>query len=184
MCWNKQVTWSILESGKGTMTAAGQLTPSQTGTITIRMVIDGVNYDRPVTAYDWVVNGLSLSLEADFPISNQSNVSELPLLNISCTGSVFQVSVTTTGFVILTGNVEYTIGGGSKISDTWVLINSNHGVRHGGATNAAQKAFAQNMTSARLFGLTFVESGGILRGATFRTTGLSGLLGPLNAGCP
>lgn len=181
---DKPVTWSILETAKGTMTAAGQLTASQIGGITIRMVIDGVNYDRPVTAYDWVVSGTSLTLESDFSISNQSGGSELPQILISCAASVFQVSVTTTGFVIATGNVEYTIGGGSKTPDTWVLISASHGLRHPGANNAAQKAFAQNMTSARLFGLSFVESGGFPRGATFRTTGLSGLLGPLNAACP
>jgi hypothetical protein len=181
---DKQVSWSILEAAKGTMTAAGQLTPSQIGTITIRMVIDGVNYDRPVTAYDWVVAGTTLTLEADFPVSNQSGGSELALLTISCSAAVFQVSVTTNGVVIGTGNIEYTIGGGAKTPDTWVLINSNHGLRHPGATNAAQKAFAQNLTSARIFGISFVEAGGFPRGATFRTTGLSGLLGPLNAACP
>ena len=181
---DKPVSWSILEAAKGTMTAGGQLTPSQIGTITIRMVIDGVNYDRPVSAYDWVVSGTTLTLEADFPVSNQSGGSELPLLTISCSASVFQISVTTSGVVIGTGNIEYTIGGGVKTPDTWVLINSNHGLRHPGATNAAQKAFAQNLTSARIFGISFVEAGGFPRGASFRTTGLSGLLGPLNAGCP
>lgn len=181
---DKSVTWSILESGMGTMTSGGQLTASQTGTITIRMVIDGVNYDRPVTAYSWIVNGTSLSLEADSPVTNQSGGTELPLLNITCSASVFQVSVTTNSFVIATANVEYTIGGGAKVPDTWVLINSNHGLRHPGATNAAQKAFAQSLTSARIFGFTFVETGGVVRGVLFRTTGLSALLGPLNAACP
>lgn len=181
---DKSVTWSILETAKGNMTSGGQLTPSQTGTITIRMVIDGVNYDRPVTAYSWVVNGTALTLEADFPVSNQSGASELPLLNITCSASVFQVSVTTNGFAIATANVDYTIGGGAKVPDTWVLINGSHGLRHPGATNAAQKAFAQSMTSARIFGFTFVETGGFVRGVLFRTTGLSALLGPLNAACP
>lgn len=181
---DKPASWSILETSRGTMTGGGQLTPTQIGTITIRITIDGVNYDRPVTSYDWVVNGLSLTLEADFPVANQSGSEELALLTISCSAATFQVAVTTTGIVIGVPNVSYTIGGGAKINDTWVLINSNHGLRHPGATNAAQKAFAQSMTGASNFALGFIETGGIPRGASFRTTGLSGILGPVTSGCP
>ncbi len=180
----KMITWSILETGKGTMSSAGLLVPSQTGTITIRMVIDGVNWDRAITAYDWVTNGLTLTLPADNEVSNQSGVSELPILNISCSGGTFQVWVSTTGFITASGVVQYTIDSGGKITETWVQIDANHSLRYPGATNAAQKTFAQSLASAHLFGWLFTEAGAGGHGVSFRVTGLNAILGPVTAGCP
>jgi uncharacterized protein YjdB len=181
---DKQVTWSILETGKGTMSASGLLTPSQTGTITIRIGIDGVNYDRPVTAYDWEVNGLFLRLAADHEITNQSGATEIPALTISCSGGTFQFAVTTANVVMGTANVQYALGGGAKIPDTWVLIDANRSLRHPGVSNAAQKSFAQSVATFRLFAIQFVETGGTPHGVTFRTTGLGAILPPVVNGCP
>lgn len=181
---DKQVTWSIVETAKGTMSGSGLLTPSQTGTITIRMRIDGVDWDRPVTAYDWDVTGLSLRLAGDNEATTQGGATEFPALTIACTGGAFQVTVTTVNFGIGTANIQYSIGGGAKVDDTWVLTDGNRSLRHPGANNAAQKGFAQSLAAARLFAFLFIESGGIPHGVTFRTTGLAAILPPVLAGCP
>jgi uncharacterized protein YjdB len=176
----KTVVWSIVETPKGTMSPGGTLVASQTGTITIRAVIDGQNWDQPVTAYDWTVNGLTLSLEADNELNGGGGPEFLRLV-IACSGGAFQVSVTSTGFT-MNAAVQYRITGGPLVNENWVLIDNNHSVQHPGG-NAAQKAFTQSLAGAQIMSWVFT-SGGTIYGSLFRVTGLGGFLTPVMNGCP
>ena len=185
----RPITWSILETAKGTMTAGGTLTPLQTGSITLLATIDGVVWQSFTTAYDWTTlsgsGSLFLTLLADNQITNKFGTSEYAELVLACsnTGS-FLVWVSTTSFVTASGLVSYSFDGGSIVSQTWLEFDSFHSLGYPGLTNLAQKTYGQVLAASRSFGFAFTEFQGSAKAMIFRVTGLGGILPPLLAACP
>jgi len=175
----KQVTWTILEPSKGTMSSGGVLVPSQAGTITVRAIIDGMNWDQLVTAYDWTVNGLSLQLEADNSVTGSAGPEYLRL-GITCDAGSLRITVSSVGFVISPA-VQYRTNG-PLVSENWAVIDNGHSLQRQG-TSADQKTLAQNLAAAPFLSWVF-SAGASSYGLLFRLTKLSGLLPPVLSACP
>ncbi len=186
----RPVSWSILETAKGSMTAGGILIPLQTGVITIVVTIDGVDWSATITAYDWLNlssgGSIRVGLRADTPISNKFGTSERPLLLISCTadGYLF-VYVSTDNFVTQNGLVAYNFDNGPIFTQTWdELPPSYSSLWHPGPTNVQRRTFAAVLALARRFGFAFTEFNASARAMLFRVTGLDLIVAPIINACP
>lgn len=186
---DRPMTWSIQEAGKGTMTAAGTLTPLGTGTITIQVTIDGQVWQATLEAYDWLsLSGSGnqfLSLDADIEITNKFGSSEYAELVLSCSSTgTFFIWVHTEFFVTENGGVAYAFDGGAITTQTWIEFDDFSALGHPGPTNLATKSLALTMAGARLFLFGFTEFQGPVQTMAFRVTGLAPLLQPLLNACP
>lgn len=86
---SRPVTWGIVETGRAVVTATGLVTPLQSGSFTIRLVIDGEAWTVSYTAYDWdAFVGSSgtyyATLLADEAITNRAGTVDRPELVVSC----------------------------------------------------------------------------------------------------
>jgi len=186
----RPLTWSILESGKGSMTAGGLLTAFQTGVITLVARIDGVDWIGSTTAYDWVDlssgGAIRVALRSDAQITNQFGSSEYPNLIVTCTadGYLF-VYVLTTNFVTKNGQVGYFFDTGPNIFQTWSeTAPSYHSLFHPGPTNLQVRAFATTLALSRRFGFAFTEFLSTAKAMAFRVTGLNAIVAPILNACP
>lgn len=187
---NRPMTWSILETSKGTMTSDGRLTALDTGVITVLIEIDGSVWQGTVNAYDWrYLEGSGsqfLSLPSDTEITNKWGNSEYPELVFACnsnSGSFF-AWVSTDSFVTAHGFVSYRFGSGSVIHEEWIEFSDFSSLGHPGPTNREVKSFAVSTASARTFSFAFTEFNGPAKATIFRVTGLGSLLQPLLDACP
>lgn len=186
---SRPVTWSILETTKGTMTQSGFLTPSQTGVITLQASIDGIVWAGTTTAYDWMDLSSGGSIRAaiisDTPITNKYGTSELPMLTISCTSSgYFFMWVSFTNFVTESGFVSYGFDSGTISSAIWTELAPSYSTLWHPGPNTLTKSFAVTMAGARTFGFAFTEFNGSAKAMIFRVTGLASRLTPIVAACP
>jgi hypothetical protein len=185
----RPTSWGILETPKGSMTAGGTLRPSQTGTITLLAIIDGVVWEGTTTAYDWVSlsggGSFFASLLSDTPITNKFGTSEFPELVHSCSSDgTFFIWVDTESFVTESGLVAYSFDGGTIFTGTWIEFDLFSALGHPGPTNFSKKSFALTMALSRTFGFAFSEFNGPAKAMIFRVTGLTPVLNPLIAACP
>jgi uncharacterized protein YjdB len=186
----RPITWSIVETTKGTMSPDGVLVPLQTGTITLRATIDGEPWVGTTSAYDWedLSSGGSIrvGLRSDGTITNKFGTSERPTLLISCTASgYFFVWVSFDNFVTQNGLVSYFIDNGPILSQLWdELAPAFSSLWHPGATNVQRRAFAAILATAGRFGFAFTEFNGSAKAMLFRVTGLAPLVAPIIAACP
>lgn len=186
----RPVTWSIVETAKGTMSPNGVLVPQQIGLITVRVTIDGVGWVATITAYDWedlsAAGHLIVGLRSDGTITNKFGTSERPRLLIACTpGGFLFVWVSTDNFVTHNGLVGYFFDDGPIFTQTWdELAPSYNSLWHPGATNFERRGFAALLAAARGFGFGFTEFNASAKAMLFRVTGLSTPLAPINAACP
>ncbi|MGE0441456.1 MAG: Ig domain-containing protein [Gemmatimonadales bacterium] len=183
-------TWGIVEVARGDMSADGSLTPLATGTITVRVTIDGIDWFGTLDAYDWrdlsTAGNLIQSLESDLTITNRFGTTERPDLNVACTPTgFFFVWVSTQNFVTANGLVAYSFDGGSALTQTWDELSPNfRTLWHPGPTNVERRAFGALLALSRRFGFAFSEFLGSARATVFRVTGLGPRLAPLVAACP
>lgn len=186
---SRPVTWSILETTKGTMTQSGSLTPSQAGVITLQASIDGSIWTGTTTAYDWMDlssgGSLRAALISDTPITNKYGTSELPMLTISCTSSgYFFMWVTFSNFITESGLVTYVFDSGTISSTMWTELAPSYNTLWHPGPNTLTKSFAVTMAGARIFGFAFTEFNGSAKAMIFRVTGLASRLTPIVAACP
>ncbi len=185
---SRPVSWSTTNPSAGTFTPAGLFTPAGTGTITIVATIDGVAWESPITAYDWLSlsgNGIVFTtLPSDNQISNQFGSSEYPELTFVCssTGS-FVAWVATDRFVTASGTVAFSFDGGTPVAETWLEFDNFSSLGKTG-TNASVKSFAFQVAGSRLFTFAFGEFRGSAKAVSFRVSGLGPRLTPLLEACP
>ena len=78
----RPVTWSIAESGRGTITQGGLLTAVGGGALTVRAKVENVTFNGAVTAYDWtfltIPSLVAVTIPADVLISNKIGRSAYP----------------------------------------------------------------------------------------------------------
>lgn len=88
---SRPVAWSIVETGRAVVNATGLATPLQSGSFTIRVVIDGEAWTGSYTAYDWTTftaGGASFAvLEADVSVIGCRGISTRPNLVIACSNT-------------------------------------------------------------------------------------------------
>jgi hypothetical protein len=186
----RPVTWSILETAKGTMSPTGSFTPSDTGSITIQASIDGTTWVGRIRAYDWVSfasgGSLFVDLNSDTPITNNYGKSEYPSLVIACSpaSSFFALWVSFTNFITSSGTVAYSFDGGTISSATWTELSPSYSTLWHPGPPSLTKAFAVTVAGARTFGFAFTEFLGPARAMIFRVTGLGPRLAPIIAACP
>jgi hypothetical protein len=186
----RPITWSVLETNKGSMTPDGSLTPLQTGTITIVATIDGVGWEVTADAYDWGTlaseTSLYVHIDSDTRITNKWGTSEYPELVFSCnaTSGYFFAWVATDHFVTQNGQVTYQFDSGTYIHQTWIESYNYSSLGHPGPTNLQTKNFAATMALARMFGFAFTEFNGPAKATIFRVTGLAPFLSALFNACP
>ncbi len=152
----RPVTWSVVETGKGTITAGGLLTPLATGPITVRATVENVFFNGAVTAYDWqFVSGASImgaTLPADVLVTNRSGQSEYPELTIVCSATgTFSLWIDTNNFITANGIVAYSFDGGTAFGQTWIEFDNFSALGHPGSSNAARKNMAIAIAGSRLF---------------------------------
>lgn len=180
------VTWAVI-GGPGTITAAGVLTPTGSGAVTIRATVEGYSSTAAVTAYDWTpfsgVGIIGASLPADALVTNQFGTAEYPLLTVGCSLGVVDLHVLTQNVITKDGVVAYAFDGGAATIAMWTEIGPYYGEQHPGP-NTAAKALAVSIAAANVFGFSFTEYSSVARSMTFRVTGLSALLAPILGACP
>ena len=187
---DRPMRWSILETGMGTMTPDGVLTPSEAGTVTVQVEIEGETWYTEVEVYDWVYlegeGARFLSLEADTEITSRFGASEYAQLVLACssdTGNLL-IWVSTQRFVTASGTVAYFFDDEEPESDVWIEFSDFSALGHPGPTNAHSWSFATRLANARAFGFAFSEFRGSGHAMIFRVTGLDPLLAPLRDMCP
>lgn len=183
----RPVNWS-LPSGGGSITSAGTLIASTTGSIVLQASVEGVNTSTQVEGYDWrlLSNGVTSGafLASDAQITNRGGQSEFPELVIGCTSGSFIVAVFTDRFITSSGVVQYAFGSGAATTATWIESNDFTSLIFPGLTNLAQKNFAQQIAATAQFTFVFREFQGDLKPLTFRASGLNSRLTSLLAACP
>ncbi|MBP6570561.1 MAG: Ig domain-containing protein [Gemmatimonadales bacterium] len=185
----RPVTWSVVESGRGTITQGGVLTPAGVGALTVRATVEGVTFNGAVTSYDWtLVTGgvVSAYLPADFSIVNRLGQSEYPKLWVGCslTSGFFGLYVDMDNFITQSGGVSYSFDGGTIFSTTWLEFDNFSAIGHPGPSNLATKNFASLIGLSRQFGFAFTEFLGTAKATIFRVTGLTPYLNQVLAACP
>lgn len=184
----RPVVWSVVETGRATITAGGVLTPLVTGSITVKATVESVSFGGAVTAYDWqfLDSGgvVAAYLSADLAISNQFGTNEFPTLAIGCSSGTFIIYVDTENFVTQNGLVSFSLDGGTIFSQTWVEFDVFSALAHPGPTNLATKNLAAAIAAARSFAFAFTEFQSTARATIFRVTGLNPLLTQVLNACP
>ncbi len=185
---SRPIVWNVKESGRGTITAIGVLTPLQTGTLTLQALIDGDVWESTYTVYNWETfasgGALFASLDADNTIIGRLGVAEYPRLIVSCgaTGYFF-VWVRTNSFITQNGLVALSFDGATPFSQLWDELSPEFKTLWKPGTNGTIKLFAQQIAASRQFGFAFTEYLGSATAMIFRVTGLAPLLTPLLAQC-
>ncbi|MEO5798631.1 MAG: Ig-like domain-containing protein [Gemmatimonadales bacterium] len=185
----RPVTWSVVEPGRGSITAGGLLTPIGSGAMTVRAQVAGITFNGAATSYDWqLVTGqvVAASLLADVAITNKFGQSEYPELVISCgiASGNFLIWVDMQNFVTQSGAVSYSFDGGSIFSQGWIEFDNFSALGYPGFTNLANKNFASLMALSRSFGFAFTEFNASAKATIFRVTGLTPYLNQALAACP
>jgi uncharacterized protein YjdB len=186
---NRPVTWSIVEGGRAQVNASGVMTPVQSGTFTMQVLIDGTAWTATYTAYDWETlssGGSSFAvLSADVSVTNRFGTTDRPELVVSCGSSgYFFVWVRTPHIVTRNGLVAYSFDGAPPISATWDELSPDFRSLWLRGTNAAAKAFTVQIAASRQFGFAFGEFNGSAQATVFRVTGATGFVAPLFTLCP
>lgn len=184
----RTVTWSVTNPSRGAMSASGQLTPLQSGPITVEASIDGEVWEVTVDAYDWVrlvgSGTVFHTVAADLPVTNSFGSTEYPDLVFSCESrGQFFAWVSFDRIITASGNVAISLNGNTPISEVWSEINSFDALFKPGS-EATKKAFAQRVASARRFGFAFGEFQAGSKATLFRVTGLAPRLTELVSLCP
>jgi len=183
---NRPMTFSVAEPGMAVMTADGQLTPLQSGTITLEVTIDGVVWETTTSAYDWFAFGsgtvFGISLTGDLSITNKWGTTEYPDLVLGCSGGQFLLYVGTDHFVTQNGLVSYAFDSESIESALWLEFDLFSNLAHPGPS-LVTRAFASRMATARKFWFGFTEFNASAKATMFRVTGLASRL-PAFATCP
>ena len=186
----RPVSWSIVETDKGSMTLDGVLVPFKTGLITLVATIDGVDWVGSTTGYDWVDlssgGAVRIALRSDTQITNKFGTSEYPDLVISCSAAGYlYVYVAMSNFVTSSGFVSYVFDNGPIVSRLWdELAPSYSSLWHPGPTNVERRGFAALMALARRFGFAFTEFNAGAKAMIFRVTGLDAIVAPVINACP
>ncbi len=186
----RPVTWSIVETDKGSMTPDGVLVPFKIGLITLVATIDGVDWVGSTTGYDWTDlssgGAVRIGLRSDTQITNKFGTAEYPDLIISCTaGGYLFVYVAMSNFVTSSGFVSYNFDNGPIVSRLWSeLAPSYNSLWHPGPTNVERRTFAAVMALARRFGFAFTEFNAGAKAMIFRVTGLDAIVAPVINACP
>jgi uncharacterized protein YjdB len=186
---NRPVTWSIVEGGRAQVNASGVMTPLQSGTFTMQVLIDGTAWTATYTAYDWETlssGGSSFAvLSADVSVTNRFGTTDRPELVVSCGSSgYFFVWVRTPHIVTRSGLVAYSFDGAPPISATWDELSPDFRSLWLRGTNAAAKAFTVQIAASRQVGFAFGEFNGSAQATVFRVTGATGFVAPLFTLCP
>ena len=186
----RPLSWSIVETDKGSMTPGGVLVPFKPGLITLVATVDGVDWIGSTTAYDWVDlssgGAVRVGLRSDTQITNKFGTSEYPELVLSCTATGYLfVYVSLSNFVTQNGLVSYYFDSGAIVSRLWdELPPSYNSLWHPGPTNVERRTFAATMALARRFGFAFTEFNASAKAMIFRVTGLDAIVAPVINACP
>ncbi len=183
----RPVTWSVVESGRASMTPDGVMVAQQSGAITIRATIDGVAWTVSSNAYDWSPFGTGttrgLALEADVTITNKFAQSEYPRLVIGCTSGSLLTYVATQRFVTASGAVTYSLDGGIPRTQTWVESSDFSTLIYPSLSNQVNSTFIAAIAASRVFGFAFTEFNAPARATLFRVTGLASLFAAMVPAC-
>ena len=187
---SRPVTWGIVETGRAVVTATGLVTPLQSGSFTIRVVIDGEEWTGSYTAYDWrtfTAGGASFAvLEADVSVIGRRGISTRPDLIIACsnTNGLFAIQVDTKEFITENGTIAYSFDGVAPVTAVWRELPPDYRTLYHPGPNGSTKAFASQIAASRQFGFAFTEFLDTAKSTIFRVTGLLPLLSPLLTQCP
>ncbi|MDQ8162122.1 MAG: Ig-like domain-containing protein [Gemmatimonadota bacterium] len=187
---SRPVTWSIVETGRAAVTTTGFVTPLQSGSFTIRVVIDGEGWSGTYTAYDWDAfvgsSGTSfVTLLADEAITNFVGTIDRSELVVSCgTSGSFFLWVSTPHIITQNGNVAYSFDNGASIGATWRELSPDFKTLWYPGTNGSSKAFAGQIAASRRFGFAFGEYLVGTKVTSFRVTGMAPFVAPLFTQCP
>lgn len=187
---SRPVTWGIVETGRAVVTATGLVTPLQSGSFTIRVVIDGEVWTSSYTAYDWTTftsGGFSFAvLEADVSVIGRRGISTRPDLILACsnTSGLFLMQVDTREFITENGTIAYSFDGAAPVAAAWRELPPEYKTLYHPGPNGSTKAFASQIAASRQFGFAFTELLGTAKATIFRVTGLTPLLSPLFTQCP
>ncbi len=187
---SRPLAWGIVETGRAVVTATGLVTPLQSGSFTIRVVIDGEAWTASYTAYDWTTftsGGFSFAvLEADVSVIGRRGISTRPDLVIACsnTSGLFLMQVDTREFITENGTIAYSFDGAAPVAAAWRELPPEYKTLYHPGPNGSTKAFASQIAVSRQFGFAFTEFLGTAKATIFRVTGLTPLLSPLLTQCP
>jgi uncharacterized protein YjdB len=187
---SRPVAWGIVETGRAVVTATGLVTPLQSGSFTIRVVIDGEAWTASYTAYDWTTftsGGSSFAvLEADVSVIGRRGISTRPDLVLACstTSGLFLNWVDTREFITENGTIAYSFDGAAPVTALWRELAPEYKTLYHPGPNGSTKAFASQIAASRQFGFAFTEFLGTAKATIFRVTGLAPLLSPLLTLCP
>ncbi len=187
---SRPVAWGIVETGRAVVTATGLVTPLQSGSFTIRVVIDGEAWTASYTAYDWTTStsgGFSFAvLEADVSVIGRRGISTRPDLIVACsnTSGLFLNWVDTREFITENGTIAYSFDGAAPVTALWRELAPEYKTLYHPGPNGSTKAFASQIAASRQFGFAFTEYLGTAKATIFRVTGLAPLLSPLFTQCP
>ena len=185
---SRPVAWGIVETGRAVVTATGLVTPLQSGSFTIRVVIDGEEWTGSYTAYDWttlVSGGFSFAgLLADETVTNKLGAVVRPELVLSCGAGYFFLWVRTPQIITQNGTVAYYFDNAATVGATWLETSPDFNTLTHPGPNGSTKAFASQIAVSRRFGFAFGEFQVGTKTTNFRVTGLLPLLSPLLTQCP
>ena len=187
---SRPVTWGIVETGRAVVTATGLVTPLQSGSFTIRVVIDGEGWTVSSTAYDWTTLtsvGFSVAvLAADISVIGRRGISTHPELVIACDNATgfFLMWVDTREFITKNGTIAFSFDGVAPVTAVWRELSPEYETLYHPGPNGSTKVFASQIAASRQFGFAFTEYLGTAKATIFRVTGLSPLLSPLLTQCP
>jgi uncharacterized protein YjdB len=185
---SRPVTWGIVETGRAVVTATGLVTPLQSGSFTIRVVIEGEEWTASYTAYDWttlVSGGISFAgLLADETVTNKLGAVVRPELVLSCGAGYFFLWVRTPQIITQNGTVAYYFDNAATVGATWLESSPDFNSLWHPGPNGSTKAFASQIAVSRRFGFAFGEFQVGTKTTSFRVTGLLPLLSPLLTLCP